>query len=148
MDCMVRASPAARVSCGHGGPDARSRTGLDFRRVSAAPFPYGAVFHHHALADRHRPDQQLRLLELPRAGARFSPAGRQVSGPAVAFWPESLQLQRIFKYHFKSRKTAHPVENWISNVGAVLFSNLGVLRDMGVAARRVHSKDPLAERAC
>ena len=44
VDGLVRASPAARLSCGHGDSDAGAGAGADLRRVSAAALAHRSYF--------------------------------------------------------------------------------------------------------
>src|ERR1700682_2793487 len=134
VDCLVRAPAAARVSCGDRDSHARTRTRFDFRGLSAAPFPCSVFFHYHGLADWHHPDQQLRLLKLLGSASRNSPGRRQVSSAPVAVRITRLLAHGIFKYYFTADTTVHPVDGRNSFMGTGFFSNLGVLRDLGIAS--------------
>src|SRR6185436_4628067 len=82
VDRVVRAAAAARVSCGDGAGDAARRAVRGLARVCAAAGAGCGVLHHRAAAGRDHPHRELRVSELPGAGARTDAARGGAPHPA------------------------------------------------------------------
>ena len=93
-----------------------------------------AVLYHYALADRHHPDQQLRLLELSRPRAGLSAARRQISGAVAATGLARRYERRSFNRRLVSDSgTSLRLERRLSPLGAGLLPDVGVLCHFGAA---------------
>src|SRR5579862_3635660 len=66
------------VSRGHGGADAGARAGADLGVSAAAAVSHRVVLAGDAVGDRHHPDEQLRVPELPGAGGGHPAARRRL----------------------------------------------------------------------